>query len=100
MQKPSARLARKVEKENLWLFVLSVLSMKSTSGARIKRLVTQRFGFVTGNVTVYKVLYLLQKGGYVRREREGREIVYTTTSKGRSELGKAKIFLKATLRVI
>lgn len=98
MQLPSDRLKRKVEKENLWLFILSVLKRRPASGAVIKELVTKRFDFLTGNVTVYKVLYLLETGGYVRSERQGKEVVYTVTPSGKKEMQKAKAFLAKTVR--
>lgn len=98
MQKPSERLKRKVEKENLWLFVLSVLRRQNLNGIQIKTLVTRRFGFLTGNVTVYKVLYLLEKGGYVKAERNRRNVVYRIRSKGRKELQKARRFLMRTTK--
>lgn|SRR3989338_480625 len=99
MQRPSDRLKRKVEKENLWLFVLSVLAKRDANGADIKTAVTKKFGFLTGNVTVYKVLYLLERGGYVTSQRNGREVVYTITSSGKGQLREAKKFLLKTSRV-
>lgn len=96
MQLPTERLKRKIEKENLWLFVLSTLKEKATNGAEIKRMVTDRFGFLTGNVTVYKVLYLLEDGGYVESREDGREVIYTLTDKGKGELEEAKEYLTET----
>ncbi|HLD56686.1 MAG TPA: PadR family transcriptional regulator [archaeon] len=100
MQLPSDRLKRKVEKENLWVFVLSVLSGSDFTGSEIKKLVTKKFGFLTGNVTVYKVLYLLEKGGYVSSSKKGKAVVYKITLKGGKELEKARDFLIETGRSI
>ncbi len=100
MQLPSDRLKRKVEKENLWLFILSILSNSDSDGAHIKKAVTKKFGFLTGNVTVYKVLYLLSKGGYVKSTKKGKSVVYKLTSEGEKELQKAKVFLLKTGRSI
>ncbi len=96
MQLPSDRLKRKVEKENLWIFVLSILSQSDSDGAEIKRSVTRVFGFLTGNMTVYKVLYLLSKGGYVKSAKTGKNVVYKITAEGKKELQKARGFLLKT----
>ncbi len=94
MQKPSDRLKRKIEKENLWLFILSSLRTGKKSGSELRNLITKKFGFISGNVTAYKVLYLLRKGRYVEAKRDGKFVYYKITPKGRSELSLAKRVLK------
>lgn len=95
MQKPIERLKRKIEKENLWIFVLSILQKGKKTGTELKNLIQKRFGFISGNVTAYKVLYLLKKGKYVERKRSGKFVFYKILPKGRSELRKAKRILKS-----
>ncbi len=94
MQKPSERLKRKIEKENLWLFILSMLKKGKKSGSELKEAITKKFGLITGNVTTYKVLYLLKKGKYVESKRDGKFVFYKITAKGRAELASARRILK------
>ena len=93
MQKPIDRLEKKVQKENLWIFVLSLLNRKERYGYEIRDLIRKNFGFLAGNVTAYKVLYLLEKGGYVSSKKEGKRY-YKITASGREQLKKSKIFFE------
>jgi DNA-binding PadR family transcriptional regulator len=45
-------------------------------------------------MTSYKVLYLLETGGYVISKKEGRNVYYEITKKGINELKEGKKFLK------
>ena len=94
MQTPSDRLKRKIEKENLWLFILSSLGDKKKCGKELKEMVEKRFDFITGKVTAYKVLYLLESGGYVSSEKDGKRVYYKITSKGKKELRHGLRFLE------
>jgi len=93
--RPSERLKEKVEKENLWLFVLSILKKGRMNGRDMRGLVKRKFGFVYGNVTAYKVLYLLESGKYVKSKKEGKFVFYNITEKGLSELKEAKKIFKS-----
>ena len=95
MQRPLDRLKEKVHKENLWLYILRLLDKKSYCGYYIRAAVKKKFGFWVGNVTSYKVLYLLEKGGHVESKKEGREIYYMITGKGKYELKAGNKFLKS-----
>ncbi len=92
--RPSERLKEKIEKENLWLFVLSILKGKRTNARDLRSVIRKRFGFVYGNVTAYKVLYLLESGNYVKSEKDGKFVFYSITKKGLSELEEAKKIFK------
>ena len=95
MQKPSERLKKKIEKENLWLFILSLLHNKGKkSGSELRSLITEQFGFVYGNVTAYKVLYLLKQSNYVKSQKSGKFVYYTITTEGKKELESAKEILE------
>ena len=91
---PLERLKRLNTKEGLWLYVISVLKEKPMHAYVLKKEIEEKFGFHTGNVTVYKVLYLLQQGGYVTNKKEGRRVIYSTTKKGILALDGAKEFYK------
>src|SRR5271154_4165419 len=45
------RLKDKVQKENLWFFLLVLLSKKPRYGYELRKLVRDEFGFWSGNVT-------------------------------------------------
>lgn len=94
MQKPVERLKRKVQKENLWVFILSLISKKKRYAYEIRELVKNKHGFLTGNVTAYKVLYLLEKGKYVKSYFIKGKKYYRITNTGKEQLRKAKMFFK------
>ncbi len=93
--RPSERLKEKIEKENLWLFVLSILKKERMNGRDMRGLIKKKFGFVYGNVTAYKVLYLLESGNYVISKKEGKFVFYSVTKKGITELKEAKKLFKS-----
>lgn len=97
---PLKRLKRKIEKENLWLFILSSLKGKRMCGKDLKEIVEKRFNFLTGKVTAYKVLYLLDSGGYVKSEKSGKKVYYQMTGAGRKELSAGNRYLKKIARTI
>ena len=94
MQKPVERLKKKVQKENLWLFILNLLQKKAYYGFEIREAIKKKFGFWVGNVTSYKVLYLLEKGRYVSSFIKGNKKYYRITNKGKKELSNAERFLR------
>lgn len=99
MKRPLDRLKEKIRKENLWLYILSLLVKKSYYGHEMRDVIKTKFGFWIGNVTSYKVLYLLEKGGYAKSVKRGREVYYMITEKGRRELKTAVKFLKNALTI-
>lgn len=92
--RPSERLKKKVEKENLWLFVLSIMKSGRMNARDLRGLIKKKFGFVYGNVTAYKVLYILESGSYVKSEKDGKFVTYEITEKGLAELKEAKRLFK------
>ena len=94
VREPVERLKKKVLKENLWIFIFRLLKEKDDYAYELRKRVKREFGFWAGNVTGYKVLYLLEKDGYVKSYRIGRRKYYKLTEKGSNQLKKAKNFLK------
>lgn len=98
---PSKRLEQKLTKENLWLYILSLLRDRDMYGYELREAVEERFGFKPGNVTAYRVLYALKRRGLVKtldKTVEGRERkYYRITRSGIGELEKGKALLKAML---
>ncbi len=91
------RLRDKIQKENLWFFILVLLSQEERYGFELRRLINERFGFWSGNVTAYRVLYDLEKERLVKAELKERRKYYRITDLGRKELEDAKAFMKGIL---
>lgn len=91
------RLRDKVQKENLWFFLLILLSKKPRYGYELRRLVRDEFGFWSGNVTAYRVLYSLEAAGMVKSQARDRRRYYEITEKGAGQVEEAKRFLKGIL---
>jgi len=89
-----SRLKTKVQKENLWFFILILLSSEERYGFELRRLVNEKFGFWSGNVTAYRVLYNLEKSRMVKAEMKNRRKYYRITELGRSELEEARSYLR------
>lgn len=93
------RLVRKLTKENLWIYILSLLNEGPQYGYEIRNEIYKRFNFKPGEVTSYVVLYKLRKDGYIalekkKRSEEGPERkYYIITEEGKKLLKKAEEFL-------
>jgi DNA-binding PadR family transcriptional regulator len=92
------RLKDKVQKENLWFFILILLSQKERYGFELRKLINERFGFWSGNVTAYRVLYDLEKAKLVKAEMKDRRRYYVITDQGRAEMEEAKSYLAGLLK--
>lgn len=92
-----ARLKDKVQKENLWFFILVLLSSEERYGFELRRLINKEFGFWSGNVTAYRVLYGLERAKLVEADLKDRRKYYRITKRGREELEEARSFLKGLL---
>ena len=93
----ASRLKTKVQKENLWFFILVLLSSEERYGFELRRLVNEKFGFWSGNVTAYRVLYDLEKSRLVKAEMKDRRKYYRITELGRTELEEARSYLRTLL---
>ena len=89
------RLKDKVQKENLWFFILVLLSTKARYGYELRSLVKDEFGFWSGTVTAYRVLYSLESAGMVKSQAVERRRYYEITESGSKELEKARRFLES-----
>ena len=94
MPTPSERFERSMTKDNLWLYILTLLKDREMYPYEIRDSIKERFGFSPGNVTAYIVLKKLSGGGYVKvsrkeSERGPQRTYYSITEKGNAELQKA-----------
>ena len=94
-ESPIKRLYKTLTKENLWLYVLSLLSKKEAHGYTIAEDISKKFGWEPGFITPYIVLYRLESEGYIKSKNVGRRVNYKITKKGMDTLSKAKRILKA-----
>lgn len=91
------RLKDKVQRENLWFFILILLSAKARYGYELRKLVKDEFGFWSGNVTAYRVLYSMEEAGLVKSRSVERRRYYEITESGRKEMEEARKFLAGLL---
>jgi DNA-binding PadR family transcriptional regulator len=89
---PMERLQKSNTKENLWIYILSLLKKREIYGWEIRSLMEKKFDFRPGLITPYRVLYRLEEDGFVKSKRKDRRRVYQITEKGKKELEKAKNF--------
>ncbi len=98
--RPLARLQQLNTTECLWLYVLKILKSGPTHAYTIRETIAKQYGFRPGTMTAYKVLYLLERDGFVRKSVQGRKKVYSITEKGSSELaGAAKFYRELAKRL-
>jgi DNA-binding PadR family transcriptional regulator len=95
---PFERLKILNTKENLWIYILSLLKKRSLYGWEIPKIIEKKFEFKPGKITPYRVLYRLEKDGFVESKMEDRRRVYQITEKGKKELEMAKNFYRDILK--
>jgi len=86
--------------ENLWIYILSLLKEKELYGWEIPKLIEKNFNFKPGKITPYRVLYRLEKAGFVKSKMRERRRTYQITEKGKEELEKAKDFYQQIFKKI
>lgn len=91
------RLKDKVQRENLWFFILLLLSSGDRYGYELRGLINETFGFWSGNVTAYRVLYELEKSKLVKTQVQDRRKYYAITETGRREIEAGITFLKGII---
>ncbi len=91
---PIERLQKSNTIENLWIYILSLLERQKIYGWEIPTMIEKEFKFRPGKITPYRVLYRLEKDGFVKSELKKRRRVYQITKKGEKELELAKKFYK------
>lgn len=97
------RLVRKLTKENLWLYILKMLTERSMYPYEIKKILVERFKIQVATVTVYVVLYKMKGEGLIRLGKRisvsGRpaRTYYEITDEGEETLKRGLKFIKASL---
>jgi len=97
---PIERLQKLNTRDNLWLYILSLLKKREIYAWEIPSIIEKEFHFKPGRITPYRVLYRLEKDGFVKSEMKERRRVYKITKKGVEELNLAKEFYREILNKI
>ncbi|MFA5368551.1 MAG: PadR family transcriptional regulator [Candidatus Paceibacterota bacterium] len=97
---PFERLKKSNTKENLWIYILTVLIVKSHHAWDLPAVIEKEFGFRPGKITPYRVLYRLEEQGFVQSTADERRRVYKITEAGKKELKKVKDFYNSILEKI
>lgn len=88
------RLKEKLTKENLWLYIVKELAQEPTYAYKVKVLLREKYNINVATVTVYTVLYRMEKEGLITKVKSDDKEVYKVTEKGVEQLNKALTFLK------
>jgi len=97
---PIKRLKKLNTTDCLWVYVLRILKDGPMHAYALRKTIQDRFGFMPGTVTAYKVLYLLNRGGMVKKKQTGRHVIYTITNKGEKSLKDATDFYSERVKVL
>ncbi len=85
-------LIRSISVRVLWVYVLAVLKDEPTYPYRVKGLIKDRFSFNAPTVTLYTIMYRLEKKGLIARDEKG---IYRITEQGLKALAEAAQALKS-----
>ena len=96
---PLERLKKSNTKENLWIYILSVLKNGQNYAWDLPAIIEKQFGFRPGNITPYRVLYRLEEQGFVKSFLDERRRMYKITPTGEKELEKVKEYYKLILNL-
>ncbi|MEM1547491.1 MAG: PadR family transcriptional regulator [Thermoproteota archaeon] len=103
------RLVEKLTKENLWLYILTMLREKPMYGYEIAGKLRSDFKIPIATITAYVVLYKMEREGLVERSVEPearggrinvRKVYYKQTEKGRNTLEKGIEYIKSILQTL
>lgn len=101
---PLKRLEKTLKHENIWLYILKLLTETPMYAYEIRKTIEERFGFKIGEITAYVVLYKLEGSGYVKtgwKVENGRQRkYYRITERGEILLKEGIEFLNAIIRKI
>jgi len=100
------RLRDKLSKENLWIYILSMLKKGPMYGYEIASKIRDELKINASIITTYVVLYKMEKEKLIQRERSkertrtSRKVYYSITDKGVLSLEEGLEILDNTLRTL
>ncbi len=98
--KAMKRLISRTTRDNLWLYVLTLLKERDYFAYELRGAIQERFGVEMASVTAYVLLYKLRRDGLVQLSEERREgkrptrKYYKITDLGLQTLIEAKKYLR------
>ncbi len=98
--KPVERLWKKLRVDNLWIWILKLLTESNKYAYELRVEIKERFGFEPATVTSYAVLYRLERSGYVTEANQNispNRKYYEITQKGIEALNEAESLIYNTL---
>lgn len=104
--KAMRRLITRTTKENLWLYVLTLLIERDYFAYELRGVIRDRFGVKIAAVTAYVLLYKLQREGLVElsiERREGKRPTrkyYKITDLGYATLAEARKYLQILMATL
>jgi len=98
--RPLIRLERSLTTENLWIYLLSLLSKQKMHAYAAMEEMEKQFGWKPGLITPYVVMYKLEEDGFIKGSDKGRRRYYYITQKGKELLKKARTRLRETAGAI
>ena len=87
------RLKDKLTKENLWLYIIKELAQKPMYAYQVKVVLKEKYGINVATVTVYTVLYRMEREGLITKVKVDEDKLYKPTEKGLEQLEKGLSFL-------
>ena len=99
------RVVRNLTKEMVWVYVATILKERNMYAYQLPREIRSRFGFDVARVTVYSVLYRMQREGLVRSSKQNvvsgpSKRFYELTDMGSEKLSAASDFIKKTVAAL
>jgi len=98
------RLRSKLTKENLWIYILSMLRKGPMYGYEIASKLRDELNINASVITTYVVLYKMEKEKLIQREKSkgktSRKVYYSITERGVLSLEKGLETLDDTLRTL
>jgi PadR family transcriptional regulator PadR len=98
------RLADKLTKANLWMYIIRLLEDEPLYGYEIKSKIQNKFGFQPAIVSGYVILYKMKKDGLVQEEwktsnEEGKpnRKYYNLTETGKEAMAQARKYMELLL---
>jgi len=85
---------------NLWIYILSLGKEEEICDEDVRRLIFEKFEFLSGNLLLKSVLYRLRRQGYIKTEKYKGKRAYKTTEEGKKELEKTRNFCQELLQKI
>ena len=104
--KAMRRLITRTTKENLWLYVLTLLEERDYFAYELQGAIKERYGVKIASVTAYVLFYKLERDGLVElseERKEGRRPTrkyYRITDRGRKTLNQARIYLELLAKTL